>query len=291
MKKENKPQKNETTTPQTPLHKLQADNNADIFVISGEITRPLSDKLIDEINSIKDKRANALVFLCTFGGDGDAAYIMAKTLKRHYSKLLLYISGFCKSAGTIIALGANKIYISEKGELGPLDVQMNREDELAKSTSGLDTSSAISKMGEEAYNLFETMFITLIASSGANITTKTAADIATQLTSALVTPITEQLDPLKICETDRSIRIASEYSKRLGAKKEVVEKLIYNYPTHSFVIDFEEAKDLFNDVELYSDLDEKASNQIKDIMTGLFSSESIRKPSSRGIAIHITLDQ
>ena len=248
---------------QTPLHELQNKNNADIYVVSGDITRPLSDKLIDEINSIDKKKENALVFLCTYGGDGDAAYIMAKTLQRHYKKFILCISGFCKSAGTIIALGAHKIYISEKGELGPLDVQLNRDDELAKSTSGLDTSFAISKLGDEAYNLFENVFITLIARSGSNITTKTAADIASQLTSALITPITGQLDPLKICETDRSIKIASEYSRRLGAKKDVVEKLIYNYPTHTFVIGFEEAKDLFNEVELYSTLEESASDQFK----------------------------
>jgi hypothetical protein len=275
---------------ESPLHNLKKKNQADIFVISGDITRQLADKLIDEIYAIKEKSDNALLFLCTYGGDGDAAFIIAKTFQRYYTNLILYLSGFCKSAGTLIALGANQIVISPKGELGPLDIQLNRDDELAKRTSGLDTSSAISTIGDEAFSLFEDFFIKLIAHSGANITTKTAAEIATQLTSSLITPITSQLDPLKICETARSIRIAYDYSIRLGAKPKIVRSLIYDYPTHSFVIGFDEAKDLFENVSLYADEDENSSIQIGKVLKDLGHSDCVRIPSPTGLAIHIKLD-
>ncbi len=275
---------------ETPLHKLQAQHNADIFVVSDRISRGLSDLLIDEISAIKNKNENGLVFLCTYGGDGDAAYIIARTFERHYKKFVLCIEGFCKSAGTIIALGADKILISQKGELGPLDVQLSKEDELAKSISGLDTVTAIKTIGSEAFDLFEEFFINIITRSDASISTKTAAEIATQLTSAIISPITAQLNPLKICESHRSNKIALAYSILLGADPKIVRHLISNYPTHSFVIGFDEAKDLFNDVTLFTDLEESSSKQIKDIMIKMGFSESIRIPSKLEVAIHIKTD-
>jgi ClpP class serine protease len=40
------------------------------------------------------------------------------------------VSGYCKSAGTLIALGANELAFGEHGELGPLDVQIAKRDEV-----------------------------------------------------------------------------------------------------------------------------------------------------------------
>lgn len=94
---------------------------ADLFLYSGEIDRDLVETFIQEAESAPS-RENAVLILCTFGGNADAAYILARFLKRRYQKFVLYIFGYCKSAGTIIALGANEIVMSRRGELGPLDV-------------------------------------------------------------------------------------------------------------------------------------------------------------------------
>ena len=50
---------------------------------------------------------------------------------------LRYVDTVCKSAGTILALGADVIIMSQYAELGPIDVQLQKEDEVGESTSGL----------------------------------------------------------------------------------------------------------------------------------------------------------
>ena len=62
--------------------------------------------------------------------------------------LFLYVSGYCKSAGTLVATGAHKLIMSDHGELGPLDVQMSKKDNFWKKESGLivmNTLTALQK--------------------------------------------------------------------------------------------------------------------------------------------------
>ena len=51
---------------------------------------------------------------------------------------------------------------------------------------------------------------------------------------------------------DRSLRIASDYGERIGKsnlKPKALERLLAGYPSHSFVIDREEAGEIFEKVE------------------------------------------
>lgn len=95
--------------------------------------------------------------------------------------------------------------------------------------------------------------------SGGNITFKTAAEAAAPLVSEMLKPIYGQIDPLKLGENARLLKIANEYldridehSKNLKTESDV---LVSAYPDHGFVIDRKEAKRLFKNVaELDQDL-------------------------------------
>jgi IS1 family transposase len=98
----------------------------------------------------KPKRDNAILFLTTYGGDPDAAYRLATCLRRNYKKISVYVFGLCKSAGTLAALGADNIVLGDFRELGPLDVQLTKPDELVPTSSGLDIFQAMGVLTNSA---------------------------------------------------------------------------------------------------------------------------------------------
>lgn len=152
-----------------------------------------------------------------------------------------------------MALGANEIVYSPNGELGPLDVQMAKKDELWETESGLTTSTALTALRTEAFAAFEEFFLSISASTHGRITVHTASEIAAKLTEGIFAPITGQLDPLRMGEALRSMAIGKEYGIRLMAKsrnfnEDSLERMLRDYPSHGFVIDGREARTLFLNV-------------------------------------------
>ncbi|EGN74223.1 hypothetical protein A28LD_2315 [Idiomarina sp. A28L] len=163
---------------------------------------------------------------------------------------------YCKSAGTLVALGAQRLIISDTGELGPLDVQVNKPDEMFELSSGLDISTAISSLQQESLAAFRD-YVTDIKIGG-KVSTRLASEVATQLTRCLIEPIASQIDPMRLGEQQRAMRIALEYGTRLDSKvgnlkPHALRKLIAGYPSHGFVIDRKEASELFNNVRAPND--------------------------------------
>lgn len=230
-------------------------DNRDFFIYNGGIDL-FSDKKI--INLLKDKctSENIVFFLTTPGGDPDAAYRLSRYLQQNYKTFTLAVLGECKSAGTLLALGASEIIMNSEGEFGPLDVQLFRPDEFMQRTSGLTISQSLSFIGNKAFETFEKMFLDIRGKSGGVITTSTAASIASSIVSGIYSPITEKIDPMRIGEMQRSMDIAIHYGIRLGADEKIVQHLAKNYPSHSFVIDFEEAQGLFKNVRLPNEAEE-----------------------------------
>src|SRR5690606_23447016 len=58
------------------------------------------------------------------GGDAAAAYRIARLLQAHCKWFKVIVPRFAKSAATILALGAEKIWMGRLGELGPIDAQI-----------------------------------------------------------------------------------------------------------------------------------------------------------------------
>ena len=145
--------------------------------------------------------------------------------------------------------------MGDYGEFGPLDIQLTRDDEMSN-TSGLSYLQSLTQLNEQIFRSFETNFINLKQKSSNTITTRTAAEIASKLAVGLISPISAQLDPVKLGEVHRAIKIADAYGKRLCTNNEKnLSKLIVGYPSHGFVIDFEEAQQLFKNVEYANDDD------------------------------------
>jgi hypothetical protein len=228
------------------VSEIAAKLEADVFLVSSGISERCGNSFIEIIRGIPKKRANAVLILTTNGGSADAAYQMARCVKKHYKKLMLFVFGYCKSAGTLVAVGADEIVMSEFGQFGPLDVQLADKNEMFGQTAALDVSQSLATLSDSAFKFFTEHFFNL--GPGQGISTKTAVDIAKTLTLGIVEPIASQIDPLLLGRVDRSMKIAEAYGIRLNPNFKNIKRLIAEYPSHEFVIDFMEAKTLFSSV-------------------------------------------
>ena len=198
-------------------------------------------------------RPSALLILVTEGGNADAAFRIARCLQERYESYSVFVTGWCKSAGTIIALGASELIVSDHGEMGPLDVQLSRKDELFETQSGLTVTSALATLHNQAFSAFENFMLDIKLRAGSSITTHTAMEIASGLATGLLSGVYAQIDPMHVGEAGRANRVGKQYGEMLIAKSQNstsknLERLINAYSSHAFVIDRREAAELFNRV-------------------------------------------
>ena len=233
----------------TPLFKKLSEEY-EIFIYSGAIERRIVKNLQSAAENLRSGEKAALLFLTTYGGDPHAAYWLISSLRCCFSKTRLVLAGVCKSAGTLVAVGADEIAFGDRGELGSLDVQVPQPDELYRWSSGLDIMQAVRSVTEQAEAAF-CRYVERFSSMG--ISTLTASEMASNLAGRIFQPVAAQIDPLKIGESERAMRIAKEYGERLGANDRLqdggLDRLIQHYPSHGSVIDMEEAKKSFKSVD------------------------------------------
>jgi hypothetical protein len=221
----------------------------DVLIYSGQISRAGYDAVCNELTK---QQSNKLVLvLSTPGGDPNAGFRIARALQHHYDSFDALIPWLCKSAGTLICIGASRLWLDDQSELGPLDVQVKKQDELVGRNSGLDILQAVNYLQNQAMSAFRTYLIELTASAG--LSTRVASDISSKLTTGLFAPIYGQIDPMRLAEMQRATDIAFAYGDRLNAKsqnlrREGLEKLVVSYPSHGFVIDRKEASTIFTRV-------------------------------------------
>ncbi len=226
--------------------------DADVILYNGPISRPQDSHLIDACVR-RRRRTNALLMLVTMGGDPDAAYRVARCIQTKYDHFVMYVSGCCKSAGTLVATGAHELVFSDHGELGPLDVQIPREGELVRKHSGLAMGDTLTVLHGRAFDAFEGFFLNIMKRGGQSISTGTATRIAVDLTGKLFAQLYGQLEPLRIGESVRALSVAYHYGELLlregrNITPESLAVITSEYPSHGFVIDRAEAETLFHKV-------------------------------------------
>lgn len=209
----------------TAANAIAEQLNADVFIFNAPMERGNDRKVIADIAS-RRRRPNVMLLLVTEGGDPDVAYRISRCLQFSYGegKFYCFISGFCKSAGALLALGAHDLVFSDHGEIGPIDVQMGKKDELWEWQSGLTVNAAISSLNEQAFQAFESFMVQTKYHLRGGITLRTAADVAAKLTTGLYGPIFQQFDPMHIGESGRSMLVAEKYGMRLDMRSRNLKK-------------------------------------------------------------------
>lgn len=240
------------------LKAVSQEDNADVFLYFGQITHDSCRTFISVVKNALakvDRKENALLIIATYGGIPDSAYRIGRFLQKHYSSVKVAIDAPCKSSGTLLALAAHEIIMSDDGELGPLDIQyLDRKENEFSSTQ--NTFHALNQLRNESLEFFRHSFIDV--HQGAQLSLSDALQTATGMATEILKPIYEQIDPNRLGELSRAAQIANAYGSRLNEKSknlkdESLSRLIAAYPSHGFIIDSEEAQTLFERVSLPSE--------------------------------------
>jgi len=199
------------------------------------------------------KNDKVVVSVITFGGQANVAYRVGRFLQTMYSEVVAFVPSLCKSAGTLIVAAGHCVICIGFGEIGPLDVQVMRRDEIWGQRSGLTTRSALLDLKSQTFDLFEHIMIRIVEASRGAVSFRVAADIAAKMAAQIMSGIYGQINPESLGQDFMDLNIAKEYCQRLNKRSQnlrpgAIQRLVYEYPTHDFVIDFEEAKELFHNV-------------------------------------------
>lgn len=222
--------------------------DADVLFVSSGIAYDTVARLQVKCAEIDGPREKGVLLLTTWGGRPDAGYLIARNLRAIYpNSLTVCVFGFCKSAGTLVALGGDEIVIGQQGELGPIDTQVSQPDELERFGSGLEIFASLDVLAARSATMFSMLVRSIVERSHRQISTRTAAELAADLTIGLMKPIAKQIDPLRLGRRQRSLDVAKEYAARLGVPLKVAEELTTAYPEHGFVIDLPEAQRLLGE--------------------------------------------
>ena len=246
-------------------NKYAEDHDTDFVVYFGDIGRPQDVFLIDRCRQ-RRRRKNLLLMLATRGGDPAVAYRIGRAFQRFYDldrrsdtngpDFTIFVPSMCKSAGTILATAASKLIISDFAELGPIEVQFRNPLEAGERISSLAPIQALDSLRAHSKSLFRQHFDQLRFDQTLAFSTKIASEVATSLTVGLLNPVYSQVDPIRLAEVERLLKISGEYTERLSdpqsssnLKSGAVDRLLVGYPTHNFVIDRKEAGEIFKRIE------------------------------------------
>ena len=179
------------------------------------------------------------------GGYARNAYQIANLVRKHCGSFTAIVPQFAKSAGTLLALGGDKIILGDDAELGPLDAQFidTGREEIR---SALDEVQSLERLFASALEAVDQSMQLLV-----NRTQKKVDSILNptlQFVTDMMRPMIDKIDTVHYTQTSRALKVAEEYASRLLVPqyaplvaKRIARHLVEKYPEHGFVIDSREA--------------------------------------------------
>lgn len=102
-------------------HVLIRSNLIPFLDTQGKLTKDEALSFVETINSNPDKTIDLI--LDTNGGSLSAAEVIINAILNHKHEIRVYIPRYATSAGTLIALSSNKIYLGKNAYMGSIDPQ------------------------------------------------------------------------------------------------------------------------------------------------------------------------
>ncbi|GJL67282.1 MAG: hypothetical protein NPIRA05_22530 [Nitrospirales bacterium] len=117
---------------------FEADVFSFIGGIRGEYLSPFRAKM-EDLASRDDKPQNLVFLLHTPGGVAEIVEKMVDIIRHHYQEVWFVVPDMAMSAGTILCMSGDKIYMDYSSALGPIDPQIpNSEGILVPALGYLD---------------------------------------------------------------------------------------------------------------------------------------------------------
>lgn len=103
---------------------LESAGDSDVLFYSGPIYPMASGLIKDALEALPKKRQSILFLLETSGGLIDVAERIAIILRHHYKRVEFLVPSEAMSAGTILVMSGDSIYMDYASLLGPIDPQV-----------------------------------------------------------------------------------------------------------------------------------------------------------------------
>ncbi len=194
------------------------------------------------------------------GGIAHSAYQVIELLRIHTKQLNACVPFWAKSAATLLCMGADRIVVGEHAELGPLDVQMYEERQAGKGafTSALNPFKSLEQLVAASVEALAAAMRFIVDEYEMSYIESLPHAVA--FVGQTTGPLVSRLDPDKLGQYNRELSVAIEYGRRLltryrglsqAAAGDLVERLVYGYPSHEYIIDYRELEALGFDVSLF----------------------------------------
>ena len=184
------------------------------------------------------------LLLHTNGGKVEPAYLISKCCKKSAPRFVVAVPRFAKSAGTLIALGADEIHMGIISELGPIDPQIGDYPALGLG-SAVEHIATLCKKHPDAVEM-------------------------------LAKYLASNLNLHDLGYSERVSESAVQYAERLLIGKhfpgsqspaQIARRFVYGYKDHGFVIDRDEANEILGGDIVKTDTAEyKLANQIHEYL-------------------------
>jgi hypothetical protein len=232
---------------------IQAQRKNPVLLLNLKRVRQVPELLFTD-RILNGKKFETLdVVLQTFGGNIDAAFMFAKILRKSAKNLNIIVPLYAKSAGTLICLIADTILMTELSELGPLDTQIseNQDGDQQEVNSALNGFKALEQV--QQHNTHTLDIVTKLIIQRCDIKLGDAIHYAAEFCGNTSGTLYRHLNPKKIGEYARALEVGEYYGTMILTRyKKIPEKkakmlantLVYKYPSHEFVIDYEELQKL-----------------------------------------------
>lgn len=212
------------------------------------------------------------VLINSLGGDIHCAFRIVNTFYQYTEDFEAIIVFWAKSAATFFCLGAKKMLMSKDAEIGPLDTQLPNPHGGSKPLSAINIFKSLEYLRQYSIETLDNIVKILLVKAEMDV--PYALKEARYFVSDIINPLYSQVNPMELGESRRKLAIAEEYSKIIMKRhsygnlsdtqiNEIARQLVWDYPSHDFVIDFDEAKLIGLKVEI---LDDQCTKFCKDII-------------------------
>lgn len=239
------------------LQRVQKERKRPLLVL---VARDIDDSVCHDLYSWRTelreagKEGNLDVLIHSPGGELQACYVVARMLSRYTSSWEALVPREAASGATLICLGSSKVVMPDIARLGPLDPQV-----LSKRTgkffaterqSPLEAFQAMKYLQQFCLTSLDIFMLFLLRQGlDAAMALKSSGELAGRLVS---TPL-QKVEPYDLGAFALDSDVAKQCCGRVlrstapdrkTQRRVKPETLVELYPTHSFVIDREEAEEI-----------------------------------------------
>lgn len=115
---------------------------------------------IEKIAEHPNKKDRLVFFVNTPGGSAESAEKMVEIIRFHFDEVYFVVPDFALSAGTILCMSGDRIYMDYSSSLGPIDPQVHNGKEWVPALGYLDKVAEMLEKAKQG-NLTEAEFLIL----------------------------------------------------------------------------------------------------------------------------------